>query len=1054
MPVSPSLLLWSVARAAEPADDAWWVGLPLADVVLVAPEGGLPDESLEGLLRASQGEPCDPKILRLDLATLFQIGEFSGVQADVEPWVVFDEAGEVQEGVLLTYQVWPAPRVAKVEVTGGGPIPERELLEALAIHRGQAFYPEVDVPLLEQRMERWLARQGYPDGEVALRSTEPEPGRLYVVADVSPGVPDTIDRLTFAGDIEGVVTREQLARWARKAGMEEGEPLAPESVARVQDALRENLGRVQGNLFRASRGYIAARVTPAIVRGPFEEPDGSMTEGVRVTWAIEPGPKLELDVRGMGWNGRRKAMAALDVDHRLRVTRGWLDQAPDRMVAALQDRGYHEATATVTMLRPDEDTQRLVVEVDRGPRHLIGGTPASLTFLDFAFAWGEGAPERKRDRLREEKALQSVFDQSSTDVLRRDVYSERAMVEGLDAARQFYAGRGHLDPTIELLEAEMYPRRTIGNLFRTAAGYEPRIKVVPRVSVAPGPVTTLEELTVQGGADDVPLPFLDEARAERVGEPYSPQALDALAQRVVEAHRAAGYLEADARVQTTEPAPLTRTAMVVVDPGTQLLLRSVVVRGMQVTRPAFAQKQVDLPLGQPVTSEALEEVRSELYDLGVFQTVSLDLLGDEQARDLVVSLRERRRTALEGAVGLSTDQGIRTYGRVTRRNLWGLAHRVELYGQLGLQYRSEDIRDWLPNVTNPEWRAAVSYTAPQFPLRRQDLVLDVVLRERVQRRTWTLDSTGGGAAVETNLPHTRLRGGVRLEARQLNEIDTATLLEGEPWSLLLAEDPTVPTRSRLQESVTALIVEDLRDDPVSPTKGAWLSANAELAPGVEWPDQPTTSFVKGEARLSGYVPVGRFTLHVGLGGGAVRTLGGGVVPLEDRFRLGGTNSIRGYVRDAIGPHNQAARVSVDWPAGLQPAIDYLLRDDPDRWSPTGGDTMASGTVELTMPLPALGFTSWEGYSASLFADAGNVWLLDPNLAVPATTDLPEWADALPDLRFGVGAGMRVATPVGPVRLDVGFNPQRIGASGEVLELLRDELEEPSVRAHLTLGATW
>ncbi|MCA9492994.1 MAG: BamA/TamA family outer membrane protein, partial [Myxococcales bacterium] len=527
-----------------------------------------------------------------------------------------------------------------------------------------------------------------------------------------------------------------------------------------------------------------------------------------------------------------------------------------------------------------------------------------------------------------------------------------------------------------------------------------------------------------------------------------------LGQRIVDAHRASGYLEATVKVQHTESAPLTRTSTIVVDPGPKVLLRSIVIRGTRYTRPEFAQRAVDQPLGEPVTTEMLDGIRTDLYDLGTFRNVSLDLLGDEEARDLVVSLTERDRYAFEAGGGLSTDQGVRLFGRITRRNLWGLAHRVELFGQLGLEYRSEDVRDWLPDVNDPEWRAAISYTAPRFPVPQQDLVLDIVLRERVQERTWRMDSTGGGAAIETRMANTRIRAGARVVSRQLNQVDTAALLEGEPWSVMFLEDPTIPSRWRQQESITALLVEDLRDDPVSPTKGAWLSANGEVAPGVRWANQPTTSFVKGEARLSGYLPLGGFTLHLGVGGGVVRSLNDGVVPLEDRFRLGGTNSLRGYVRDAVGPQNRTPRVDVDWPAGLQPVIDYVLRDDPDRWTPTGGDTTTTGTLELLMPLPALGLTSWEGYSASLFADAGNVWLSDPVVTTPATTDLPRWADAMPDLRVGVGAGMRVSTPVGPLQLDVAVNPQSLGSTGAVHTLLVQELEEPPVRAHLTLGATW
>jgi len=65
-----------------------------------------------------------------------------------------------------------------------------------------------------------------------------------------------------------------------------------------------------------------------------------------------------------------------------------------------------------------------------------------------------------------------------------------------------------------------------------------------------------------------------------------------------------------------------------------------------------------------------------------------------------------------------------------------------------------------------------------------------------------------------------------------------------------------------------------------------------------------------------------------------------------------------------------------------------------------------GTVELTTPSPFLSQT----LRLAVFVDGGQVW-------APADTLLPR-----PGLRFTPGAGVRAATPVGPIRFDVAFNP--------------------------------
>ena len=52
-----------------------------------------------------------------------------------------------------------------------------------------------------------------------------------------------------------------------------------------------------------------------------------------------------------------------------------------------------------------------------------------------------------------------------------------------------------------------------------------------------------------------------------------------------------------------------------------------------------------------------------------------------------------------------------------------------------------------------------------------------------------------------------------------------------------------------------------------------------------------------------------------------------------------------------------------------------------------------------------------------FVDVGNVYFLDPEVFATSEAIDPE-----PLLRYGVGVGLRQATPLGPLRLDVGVNP--------------------------------
>ncbi len=669
-------ILQSTAWAA-PEEPSWWVGLPVASVALVAPSGGLPDENLQPLLRSRQGRVATVLDVRADVATLYRVGSFSSVEARVDPWLTFDASGEEVWGVHLRYVVSPAPVLARIRIQGNREFRDRQLLDASGLATGQVFYEGLDRDYVATRVREWLAARGYPSASVEIRTSEPSPGRVYLVLLVQEGPADIVAHLGFAGPWERTgVPERKLVRWVRRAGVKVNRPLGPDAVPAAQDLLRERLGSMRGGVFRRARGFTAARVTPAVVREQ---------DGIHVTFAIEPGPRLVLDVAGMGLRGRWATRAALEIDHRLRLTGGYLDRAPDLARAWLQEHGWLDAKVSVALEGERTDPSRtLVVRARRGSRHTIGDVP-DFRFRDFTFDFEDADDEAVEKRLGRD--LQAVFDQASNEILRREYYTEEAMEVGREAAKGFLEGQGYLESEVEVRAPVITDRQTLANAVRSVLSAPRRKRVDPQVGVRLGPVTTLAHLEIEGLASDVEIPWLEQAYDERIGAPFSPQRAEALARRLVDAHRAEGYVEADATVTHSEVGPHARQTFIVVEPGPQVRLRSVVTRNRRLTRRAVVARTVDLELGELVrlvtrpgdpnrrdAPRTLEEVRADLYDLGVFRTVSLELVGDGEARDLVVNVNERPRTSVELGGGASTDQGVRAFLRFNQRNLFGLAH--------------------------------------------------------------------------------------------------------------------------------------------------------------------------------------------------------------------------------------------------------------------------------------------------------------------------------------------------------------------------------------------
>jgi outer membrane protein insertion porin family len=110
------------------------------------------------------------------------------------------------------------------------------------------------------------------------------------------------------------------------------------------------------------------------------------------------------------------------------------------------------------------------------------------------------------------------------------------------------------------------------------------------------------------------------------------------------------------------------------------------------------------------------------------------------------------------------------------------------------------------------------------------------------------------------------------------------------------------------------------------------------------------------------------------------------LPNNIRFYLGGTNSVRGWYRQELGP--KRARTDS---AGF---VEYV---------PRGGRAMFGFNIEMRQELNFL----IDGFGMAAFLDGGQIWETFRQL------------DTRP-IQFGVGGGLRYQSPIGPVRVDIGY----------------------------------
>lgn len=202
----------------------------------------------------------------------------------------------------------------------------------------------------------------------------------------------------------------------------------------------------------------------------------------------------------------------------------------------------------------------------------------------------------------------------------------------------------------------------------------------------------------------------------------------------------------------------------------------------------------------------------------------------------------------------------------------------------------------------------------------------------------------------------------RLEYDELDDVPTAVRIA------LPRAAPDAVVLSGLGLGVEVVAV----DDPIDPTRG--ITGTVVVEPVGLGGD---VRFARVVAEAAGYHPLG----VAGLFGaarirvGVAEPIGGDdEIPLFERFYAGGVTSVRGYERRHVGP---------------------LADGDP-----IGGRSLLTMSAELRRAIVG-------NLGAAVFADAGTVGL--------AADDL-----ALDDLQVGVGVGVRYKSPVGPIRVDLGF----------------------------------
>jgi outer membrane protein insertion porin family len=551
------------------------------------------------------------------------------------------------------------------------------------------------------------------------------------------------------------------------------------------------------------------------------------------------------------------------------------------------------------------------------------------------------------------------------------------------------------------------------------AGADGRVPVDVRLEVVEGTRAAVTEVRFEG-VTAVPSTPLLESMALTAGTPYyrPQQAIDREA--VERRYRNLGYQRATV-VARTEASPDGSGVVLTyaVREGPQTTVDHVLVSGTARTSPELVRRELTLTPGSPLGYDAVLESQQRLSALGLFRRVRITEVphgADDTAHDVLVEVEEAPSTSVSYGGGLEVGRQTRTgadggatdaltvaprgFFEVTRRNLWGKNRSLSLLTSVSLR-PTDPGADAAPEEKGGyglnQYRVIGTFREPRAFGTTGDAQFSAFV-ERGIRSSFNFDRRGVRAEYARRFVN-------RIVAVGRYSYDYTTLFDTK----IAVADQLLIDRLFPQVRLSSMFTSALRDsrnDVLDPERGGVLGTDLELALrsiGSE------VGFAKGFAQAFTYKRLpGRRPFVVALGArlGLARgfeqrvprldasgqpAVGLDGTPIEDvvtdlpaseRFYAGGDSTVRGFALDRLGT---SATLNAD---GF----------------PTGGNAMIVANLELRTP-------HVKGVGLVGFVDAGNVFLRASDINVA-------------DLRASAGLGLRYRSPLGPLRLDVGFKLDR------------------------------
>jgi outer membrane protein insertion porin family len=533
--------------------------------------------------------------------------------------------------------------------------------------------------------------------------------------------------------------------------------------------------------------------------------------------------------------------------------------------------------------------------------------------------------------------------------------------EGAELVHRFYIADGFLDAVVD------QPRYTF---------YDQEGRVDVTVPIHEGRQYFFGDVSFRGqtiyGAD-----ALRGQLADLLKQPYTDARVADIPRRLQAYFKSRGYYEV--KVEATSEPDRTNAAripvQVAISPGALYHFSGeVFVNGLTRLHPSFVQKRFTRLKGQTYSPEVLDDRFRTLMKTGLFNVLKIDPtpIADEDALLLNISAEEAKSKEFGFSLGYGTFEGGIVGAQFRDRDLFGYGRPITISGE----------------VSQRSYKGEFVYEDP--------FLFDTEFYFRNRLSAFTFDYDG----------YSKFEIGDRAELRRkiTKQYEAALVFAARHVEITNASiaDRFLGPTTYWANSLGFTQTLDLRESPLVEPRGIVFNNTLDVA-STAFGSQ--IQLFRGTGGVAYFLPFGPKSLTPGVAEdqtrpalqrwfqqssiafgarvGAVHSLDHSgpdeetTLPIDERFFNGGATSVRSFGERDLGP--------------LDP-----------KGNPIGGEFYTIFNVEYTFPI-------YGELQGATFFDAGNL--------LP-TSEHP----SLDEMRYALGLGLRYKLPIGPIRLDYGFNP--------------------------------